>query len=451
MIKIINNSGLINAGRLCFAVSALLVMSCAPKQPEAPVRPDPVITHEKPFGPTVSMQELLDQTYSRQYSPLDSVFDISGSIYHHNLILITHEKPVLTLERGVTAYAAHDKFLAAGYADGNIRIWSDYPCPMLALPGREPVRGLWQDADYPYLSAAGDNDPTRVSIYDLNRCARVADIQTEAVVVNTSVSATGSYLALVDEGGRLWTGSLRGNLEQQATLRFAPLNMLFSPREGVLMLVDEAGWLLIWTTPDFSLLEQNLIPGGPFEKAVFVGPELILHGKKEDSKAVAWNIPESKIIESGHKYGTFELENEVLYYTSDNRQYVKKVHLGGPVFRVMADHDEMVFRVLDLDGEIRHYDAVTGFETQGGFSANQAEPVKVPLSGNFTWAGVDYTLADPVVTSEQWVLWSRHIPERGYFLWWSPNTGLNSMDFKGRLPVRDNIRVEIPPAWVDLK
>lgn len=426
----------------------LLSAACAPKAPDHTVRPEPVITFEKPFGPTVPLQELLDACYTRQYSSLDSVFELPDS-NHSKLMLITHEKPVLIVEDGVTAFTASDNFLAAGYSDGTIRLWSDYPCPVMALPDKEPVSNLWKDEGSPYLGAAGD-DESLVSIIDLRRCARVAHLQAEAAVSKISVSSGGSYLALVDEGGRLWTGSIRKEPEHQATLRFSPLDMVFSPREGLLMLADEAGWLIIWTTPDYSVLEQHLIPGGPFHGASFTGPDLVLHGNNDYSRKVIWNIPESKKVEASYNQGAFELDNGVLYYTMAQKQYIKKIRIGEPAFRVMADPGDALLQIVDLDGKTRVYDAVTGFETRRSFAANQSESVEVPLSGIFTWAGVDYALADPVKVRDEWVLWSRYIPEQGHYLWWYPDKGQKKREFAGRLPVRDNIRYEIPPIWLEL-
>ncbi|MFN2343485.1 MAG: hypothetical protein ABR542_09020, partial [Desulfonatronovibrio sp.] len=76
--------------------------------------------------------------------------------------------------------------------------------------------------------------------------------------------------------------------------------------------------------------------------------------------------------------------------------------------------------------------------------------VNVHSSGLFSWAGVEYSLADPVIISDQWALWSRHIPEHGFYLWWTANPGLNNRDFSHKLPVRDNIRREISPDWITL-
>jgi len=447
---ILNNSALTKGRVLLLVLLAMVISSCAPKASDAPVRPEPVISREKPFGPTISLEQFIGMTLGRQYSSLEQLFEIPQDNPDHRLIMISREKPVLILDTGVTAYTGDDGFLAAGYADGNIRVWSDLPCPMVALPDKEPVRRLWHGRGSPYLSAAGDSNPSRVSIYDLNRCARVADIDAQGPVENVAVSSQGSHLALVDAGRRLWTGNLQGSLEQQATLRFDPLDMAFSPREGILMLADQAGWLVLWNTPDYSGLEQSLIPGGPFEKADFMGPELVFWGSRDTPAPVVWNIPGGEILQASPETGSFTLENGILYYTLYEERQIKKVHMIGPGFSVLADKKNMILKFQDLDGKTRHYDAVTGLETQSSFSSAQGEALDVSLSGGFTWAGIDYSLADPVIISSQWVLWCRYIPGRGYYLWWLPNTGLEYLDFKSELPVRENIRGEIPPAWVGL-
>lgn len=449
--KTFNNSGQTLTTGLLFIICVLAVVSCAPKITDAPAEPEPLITYEQPFGPTVSLDQLLKKTLRNQYSSMESVFEVPVDTPDQKLILLTQEKPVLFVESGVTAFAADDEFLAAGYADGNIRIWSELPCPVLALPKREAVQRLWRDRSSPYLSAAGSRNPAVINIYDLNKCAMVAIINADAPADDIAVSPRGTYLAMVDTGRRLWTGNLRGNLEQQAGLRFDPLDMTFSPKEGVLILVDQAGWMLLWTTPDYSLLEQTLIPGGPFDKGTFLGPELILQKAGETTDQVVWDIPDMKILADRPKTGRFHLENEILNYTLPDRQPVKKVHMSGPFFRLMADSKSMTFKILDVDGKTKYYDAVTGSETKGVSFGETLNSVNLPPSGQFTWSGVEYSLADPVIIKGQWALWCRYIPDQGFYLWWALNPGLVNKNFNQELPVRENIRREIPPVWTKLK
>lgn len=438
------------AGLACI-ICVLAMISCAARtSSDTPAGSEHLITYEKPFGPTINLRQLLTKTMSQQYSSVESIFEIPSDFPDQNLILLTHEKPVLFLENRVTAFTADDEFLAAGYSDGNIRVWSDLPCPMVTLPQKEPVARLWRDSNSPFLIATGNENPADASIYDLNKCAMVAGINSDTPAEEFSVSSRGTYLALVDKGRRLWTGNLQGNLEQQAALRFDPLDMTFSPREGVLMLADQAGWLILWTTPDYSILKQQLIPEGPFDQGDFLESRLVLRGSDEVSHTVVWDIPGMKILETNPKTGRFTLENQILRYTLPDRQPVKKIKMSRPAFKVMADQDNMIFKVLDVDGKTRNYNAITGFETEEEFSSEEQHSVHVHVSGRFAWAGVEYALADPVVVSGQWALWSRYIPEQGFYLWWTANQDLKNREFSRKLPVRDNIRKEIPPGWVEV-
>lgn len=426
-----------------------LITGCSPKTQDPALRPDPILTQEKPFGPAMSFKELMEQNLSRQYSPPETIFEPDDPPPHHGLMVINREKPVVTLARGVSSFAGGPDFLAAGFHDGNISIWSRFPCPMLTLPQKEPVKKIWWDGQSPYICASGSNT-SLAHIYDLGRCARIADIAVEGMVEKMTVSPRGNHVALVDQGGRLWTGNLNGELTRRATLRFAPLQASFTPGEGVLMISDSAGWLVLWTVPDYEIMEQIQIPNGPFSEALFDGPILLLKGL-DHAHVSAWDIPAGQSAETGPDRGEFILENGVLYYVMPEEKNLKKMLMTKPEFIVSADSEQMILRVLDLDGQKRYYNARTGNEKKeaGEFMENQV--IEVSVHAIFLWAGTGYALADPVLVTDKWALWSRFIPGQGHYLWWSANNGLEQKDFTGELPHRINIRKEIPPDWIMLK
>ncbi len=428
---------------------AAFTAGCAPKTPDPDPRPDPLLTREKPFGPTMSFEELLDQTLNRQYSSPETIFEPDDPPPHQGLMVINREKPVLTLARSVSSFAGGRDFLAAGFNDGNISIWSGFPCPIVTLPQREPVKKIWWDGQSPYICASGQN-MSRAHIYDLGRCAMVGDIAVEGAVEVMAVSPGRGHVALVDQGGRLWTGSLNEELTQRETLRYAPLQVSFTPGEGVLMIADSAGWLILWATSDYEVMEQALIPGGPFGKAQFDGPVLLLRNSESNDFA-AWDIPAGRAIEAWSDRGRFILENEVLYYMLSEEKKIKKMLMSKPEFMVSVDSQKMILEILDLDGQTRYYNARSGNEIDKPLELEISDRVETSVLGDFTWAGARYSLADPVLVTDKWALWSRFISGHGHYLWWSVNPGMKIKDYEGELPHRFNIRSEIPPDWTVLK
>jgi len=430
-------------------LAAVFVSGCVPKEPDLVLRPEPILTYEKPFGPTMTFEELIEQNLSKQYSSPETIFAPDEHPARHGLMVINREKPSLILTRGVRSFSGGPDFLAAGFHDGNIRIWSGFPCPLVTLPQKEPVTKIWWDGQSPYICAAGP-DNSKAYIYDLVRCARVADINIEDALEIMAVSPRGNHLSLVDQGGRLWSGKLNGEPTHVATLRFAPLQVSYTPGGGVLMISDKAGWLTMWTVPDYEILEQVFISGGPFSAALFDGPLLLLKGR-DNTDVSAWDIPAGRKVEAAPDKGEFSLENEVLYYIMAAEKNIKKMLMSKPELTVGADSGKMILRVVDLDGQKRYYNARTGSEAEKPEEFEESQILDVSESGGFTWAETSYSLADPVLVTDQWALWSRFTPGHGHFLWWTSNPGLGKKEFKGKLPQRLNVRSEIPPDWAMLE
>jgi len=438
------------ARALVLLVSVSFMFSCAPRKPDPVITPEPVIP-EAPFGPAESMDEFLERRLNEQYSSLDAVFDIPENPLDESYVLISHERPVLTLAQEATSFAGNEQYFAAGLGSRGFRVWSDWPCSGAVLPEAEPVQKLWWDGYSPYICIRGLS-PERAVIYDLRDCSKAGEITSEGPLEKVAVSLQGNHVSLVDKGNRLWTGSLKGDFEHVATLRYEPLDMAFTPGEGVLMVADASGWLVLWTLPDYELLDQVQIPGGPFQRARFEGPRLVLEGWENPDLLTVWDIPGARELDGDAGRGRFVLDNRVLYYVPAEKQYIKKVLMQDRDFRVWKDKENLTIRVRDLDGEDRYYCARSGSFLQDGAAPGGMEPVEVDAHGGFTWKGAEYRLADPVMVKEDWVLLARHIPGSGYYLWWTGNMdNLNSREFQGQLPRRDSIRDEIPPDWEEVK
>lgn len=439
-------------GLLAFALllTCMGISACAPKSADRSKTLEPILTRDKPFGPSMTFAELLRESLDRQYSDISSIFTVPEDPANQEMLLINREKPRLILARGVTAYVGGQDYLAAGFSNGNIRIWSDWPCPMLTLPAQETVHKLWWNNSTPFLSASGP-DSSQISIYDLRQCARVGDMEAKSAVFQFAVSPGGKHVACVDAGRRLWSGDYGGLRKQQATLRYDPLDLAFSPESGLLMAADQAGWLILWTVPDYQLLDQVFISEGPFDRARFDHHRLIFQKGKTPPESTLWNIPRSRLIQGETEQGRFILEHKVLYYVLPEPKWVKKVLMSPPKPQVTVDPEYGIFQILDLDGEIRYYLARSGEHIQDPPVDLHTQPVQISSRGSFSWGQNEYALADAVLVGKSWALWSRHIPGQGHYLWWAPHQKLSPREFADQLPSRTNIRAEIPPQWVDVE
>lgn len=427
---------------------ALFLFSCAQKEPETTLKPE-VVSWDEPLGATHTMDQVLEKRLREQHSSLESIFSVPEDPLGRNRVLISHERPTVTLFQGVTAFAGNEKHFAAGFQGGEVRVWSHWPGFRFKLD-KATIRELWWDGQSPYLILTGQ-EPREAIVLDLRDGSLATELTSEGPLEKVAVSRLGSHVALLDEGNRLWTGELEGELDQVATLRYDLLDMAFTPGEGVLMAVDTAGWLIMWTLPDYEILDKVQIPGGPFSKARFEGPRLVLQSSENPNSLTVWDVPDSRELPNDTGRGRFVLDNEVLYYVLGEKEYIKKVLMHRKEFRAWADKEDMKIKVRDLDGEDRYYCARSGALVREDTQNNDMEPIEVAREGEFSWGGAEYRLADPILVNEEWVLWARYVPGSGHYVWWSRNHGLQHREFQGRLPKRENIRAEIPPDWEEVK
>lgn len=454
-----------NRARLLAVLFALLLSACAPAlKPALPEpAPDHVLTPEKPFGPRMSLEDFLKQAFDRQY-PAPVRFPPPENTGEY-FVELAHEPPLLHLATGVRSYAAGAIGLAAGLDNGDILIWSDWPCPALTLPEPGAVELIAWDGASPFLGAV-DALRRNLHVYDLQHCAHVGTVASEGPILVAAVSASGAWAALVDEGRRLRVGPVDGPLGHAGILRFQPLALTFSPREGLLFSIDQAGWLLHWILPDQRALEQVLIPQGPFERARFKGQYLFLEkalrGTAHAAQAGAddpmvWDIPAARVASAGQVPDGFELEGGLLTYQARESRWIRKMHLGRPLPRVWASSSARLLQVKDLDGALRCYSALDGLpEDPQQCAIKDWEELGVNAGGRFQWGGAAYALADPVLVRDGLVLYSRRLPTDRFFLWWeAAGPGLakwpdqsQEPQHAGKLPARESLRLEIPPVWV---
>ncbi|WP_153306837.1 hypothetical protein [Desulfonatronum thioautotrophicum] len=529
---------------------ALLLSSCTPRVAPTP-GPAPLLTEQTPFGPGLTLSEMLEQTLRAQY-PLPRIdFPVPEQLSKATPSSRTHvdassgdpspehpwdyfmelsrEPVTLSLVSDATAFllapsassshyiqaldqatgvpnAGIDAGLAVGQANGDIRIWSGWPCTLLTLPTQTPVTLLTWDGIGPFLGA-GNAQSGELHVFDLRHCARVATVPKERPLRQAALSSALTWVAVTDTGQRLFVGPTsdplfdsvptspaleNSSMRHVGTLRFPPLALAFSPREGLLQSVDQAGWLLIWTLPDLSLLEQVRIPGGPFADGLFYGGHLLLRPvddtletqipteESPSSEVVAWDIPNSRAVDAKvalsfqnasldqappwhllQFFAQFRLDAGLLTFRTDQEHWLRKLHFGAPRLSVHAAEDIGLLRVTEPDQTQRWYHATSGMpaKTPNPEPAH-LRPLAVAPDGTVDWDERTFVLADPIFHRDGFVLLARHVPEYRFFLWWTPDQEV-SQDLENfsahgeagaadRLPLRISLLQETPPSWISI-
>ena len=356
----------------------------------------------------------------------------------------------MILDRDVTAYAGGSDYLAAGYINGNIRVWSKWACPSVTLPRKEAIHSIWWNGFSPFIAAC-DQNQQQISVYNLRSCSRAADVPTKGPVKEFAVGPQGTHLACVDAGRRLWTGTNNRLNQEMARLRYDVLDIAFTPGCGLLMAADRMGWLVLWSLSDYQMWDQVRIPGGPFEQGHFEQDRLILYPEKNKAKSLVWDIPAGSKSTKNRSKGRFFLEDNVLYYLCSKPQWVKKAVLSGAGLQAFVHPGQGIIQVLDLDGEKRYYHAGTGMQVPVPKQELNFKQVPVTAQCGFVWNGVKFRLADPVLVLDHWALWARYIPDQGYYLWWTENADVPAKEYDLKLPRRQNIRAEIPATWMGIE
>ena len=96
-------------------------------------------------------------------------------------------------------------------------------------------------------------------------------------------------------------------MNKAADLRYRTLAMAFTPQEGLLLAVDQAGWLTIWAPLTNSNVDKFRIPFGPFRSAAFDGQFVVL--VPEEGPPVRWDIVEKRVVNVKARPSRFDLKN----------------------------------------------------------------------------------------------------------------------------------------------
>jgi hypothetical protein len=408
-------------------------------------RAEDVFPGFEPFGPRLPLKDLLQRTLREQYYAPMNLYSLPPEGFAKTFyIQLRPEEAVLHLAKNVSRFVADPNGLAVGMSNGAIYLWSKWPCPSVTLPGKGHVGLLAWASGSPYLAASPEGRDG-VFLFDIRQCVRVALWSPERRFKHIAVSSKGAWLGAVDEGHTLWLGKTPETPTDIARLRYGVLDLAFTPQEGVLMAVDEGGWITLWATHEKRLLEQFQVPGGPFRQARFEGARLSLTSR--EGTVQTWDLRRRVAVTPEKEAERFYLSDGVLRYRTWSKYLMKKIHLGGPSLRVWHSPSLGVVRVKDIDGKERYYSATAGRQSSV-VETKDWRPVVMDDEYGFSLGEERFQLADPVFQKEHLRLYCRYVPQAGFFLWWKERTRPGDFNpFPNRLPARRNLKEDAPLTW----
>lgn len=426
----------------------VFLVSCAyPPHPLPPVEP-PASVEQGGFTPpdrTGEVARLLAEKISEQVSSPATIFRAPAGGFSDFVIHVEFAQPVVDVGVGVVRFVGGRGGLAIVNDVGMIQVLGQGACRSLVLPqGETPEEIAWRPGS-PRLAVL-TSQRRRIRVFELNNCAEIATLSLRSSALRVAISPHGTWLAAIDEAHGLWSGPALGPLSVRTDLRFPSLGVFFSPAEGLLLVVDEAGWLVSWATASGLQVASVRIPGGPFVSSYLRGNTLILQGKTE---WVQWDLSSGKVVRKDRHEPDFFLEKGILRYRTPYTSAVKQVVLGKGKIVVEASSAAGLLRVHDMDGEMRYYSAITG-EPAGAIATNDWKERPYGKDYHLSEGGIDFVLADPVCQEEGWRLYSRSVPG-GFLLWWEQaEETLPPGRQRGMLPVRTGLKGGPPRDWVDI-
>lgn len=436
----------------CLAALLLLAASCAGPAAETPARlpgspPPPAPAEPAPLGGR-PLSAFLAELLAEQHFPAESIYnppprDLAGAYY-----TVLHQEPArVSLARGVSAWEARGDTLAVGLESGEALVWSPYACGRVALPGTGRVSALAWSGQSPFLALL-DAGRTAAHVFDLTRCGALATHAPGGVFTRIALSPAGTWLALSDEGHRLWIGPLLGPLAQAAAMRYSVLALAFTPQEGLLMAVDSEGWLTFFAPLQGRLAGQVAIPGGPFAEASFEGRLVLL--TTASGKAVTYDAARREVLRPRSGDSPFRLRDGVLSYRTAHPRWTKQVVFGRPRLAAAVSAERGLVRVEDVDGATRFYSLSHGGpapEPSPGGTADWKE-ADIDPDGRFHYGNRWFALADPAHSAKGMTLLCRRPPGGGFHLWWRES--FRFTEFQARpdaLPDRRSLLLDSPVEW----
>lgn len=434
---------------MVFTVSGCGGKSVSPEYDEPSMISDESIDVTQLAGKRpATLAELVSYQASRQYSPLDSIYNRPPEGMTENYyVQLSEGNELVNLSERVTAYVQEGDVLASGFRNGIINIYGGAGCGAVQTESGPVNEISWFPGSNILAASSGDN--SMVEVFNISQCARIRGISVNSTVDIFTVSPKGSWVALVDEARRLFVGPPEGKMVQIHRFLHKPLSLSFSDGEGILMAVDVTGQLNMWSPLKLTRIFEFKIKGGPFSSVDVDGPYLNIVTEK--GERFRWDVGR-KVRSSYHEDSSgFRLRNGVLSYLSPRTRLTRKVFFKPVELQVDRSASARIIRVRDVDGEVRFYSEETGTPLKAEPDLADWKRVTLERDYDFSFRGRDFSLAEPVAQREFQRLYCRYIPSKGYFLWWKkvarPDDYFKS---RGMLPRRNGISLQAPLKWTPI-
>ncbi len=404
-------------------------------------------------GSTKSLKGYVSRLLNKEYVSAKKLYEppfpgLEDQIY----ISVKREKAMPIIAGGVASYAGNEEGLAAALYDGTVRVWSEYRCSKLRLPGGGGALQTGYGPGSSALAATG-RDGNEIYVFDLEQCSRIpGELPVEhGPVKMMALSRSGDWLGVIDSFNALLCGPVSGPLQEVLILEGTPLYIGYTPGQGVLVAVEASGRIIKQGMKKQTRMDSDEVPGGPFVNARMAGYVVCL--TRDNGSEVYWDMRKRATVEKSEALEQepswiFKYNGGLVYSTGLDRWKITE-HLGRPMFIVSYSAAEKLLRVRDLDRKTRYYSVLDGKEIAGA----DADDWKLISSskGVYNVGKKSFRLYDPVYQQGTMRLYGRYIEGKGFYLWWENlSSHKNKNPHPMELPVRESILADSPALWVPL-
>lgn len=381
---------------------------------------------------------------------LRSIFAPPQGLPQPFFLVLSREVQETPLADRVLAHATADASLAFAREDGGIGIVSSWPCHSLALPGGARAVALSLAAQAGRLAALDEGNHT-LRVFDLTACGELAAHATPTPVATMALSPDGQSIGYADAAYGLWAGpaiATGQGFANLARLRFITLDVGFSPRCGLLVVVDQVGWITVWKLPEGQILKTLRLPGGPFQEARISGGTVL--ARTVQGQAVAFDLASASAL-AAPSPETLTLREGVLLHTGGSPRLHRRLRLGTSPMQAWLHEAAGVLTLRDVDGQTRSYTVQDGRPTQPPGGPGQGQPVTLDGQYIASHGALRLQVAFPLYKTAGMTLYCRQTADEQYLLWWeacehpaAPQTPPPG------LPRLSNVFGAEPAGWIPL-
>lgn len=442
---------------------------CAPREPRPARPPDVSAGLPAPATPTTpgampaagpghqSLQAFATARAAEFAPPLRAIFTPPQGDHALNkpfFLTLSRTVQETPLVDRVLAHATDGTSLAFSREDGRIGIVSSWPCHDLALPGTARAVALSLSTQAGRLAALDEGNQT-LRVFDLKACGELPAHATPTPVATMALSPDGQTLGYADAAYGLWAGpalATEQGFQSLARLRFITLDVGFSPRGGLLVVVDQVGWVTIWKLPEGQVLKTLRLPGGPFQEARLT--DSLVLARTVQGEAVTFDLAATPPgVVPAPPPAPLVLREGVLFHTAGAPRLHRALHLGRVPLQAWWHGPSGVLTLRDVDGVARRYTLADGRPAPSPPDPGheRGDPLQPDSQLAVSPGGTLVQLAFPLYKTAGMTLYCRPVAEEHFLLWWDhgehPAAPATPPPGLPRLP---NAFATEPAGWIPL-